>query len=92
MWATLDKEGVLVDNSVTGTHPDLPMRLNDKESFYKFCDIWEEVGSLRFSSQLNWPEEVTDDRDILVICDLLTGNNITGIQDKIKEAENAVQD
>ena len=87
MWITLeptpDGPKIMANtNAVTPEHPKLPMQIT-KDTWEEFCDIWEEIGRLGFSSQLNWPEEVTDDHETLVMCDLITGNNITGIQDKI---------
>ena len=89
MWITLSEGPVLVaePNARTSEHPKLPFTIT-KENWEEFCDLWEEIGTLQFSSQLNWPEEITDDYDTLVMCDLITGNNITGVQDRL----NALQD
>lgn len=46
-------------------------------------DILPEGVSLMCSSSLDWPEDVTDDLDIIDVCNLIRGNSIR--QDEIDE-------
>ena len=64
----------------------LPLEVRTKEDFFdKFVPLWEEYGSLQSSSSLDWPEDVTKESDLILMCDLIRGNNVSGRNPDYKE-------
>ena len=64
----------------------LPLEVRTKEDFFdKFVDIWEEYGTLQSSSSLDWPEDYTSESDLILMCDLIRGNNVSGRNPNFKE-------
>ena len=64
----------------------LPLEVRTKEDFVgKFADIYEEYGTIQCSSSLDWPEDYTSDSDLILMCDLIRGNNVSGRNPNFKE-------
>lgn len=83
LYVTMDEDGLVVED-VDKKDERLPLRVRNAIDFDMFLDIWKEYGTLQSSSGLDWPEDETDDPDIILMCDLVRGNNVSGRNPEFK--------
>ena len=82
LYVTLKSDHLLVTCEGDG----VALEVRTKSDFYnKFVPLWEKYGTLQSSSSLDFPEDYTSDSNLILMCDIIRGNNVSGRNPDFKE-------